>query len=62
MSGSWDLGQQEALASGWHPLTSSNLSAYEYLPDTRTLRIRFKSGSTYAYDGVPSSVVPSITR
>ncbi len=57
MSGSWDIGQQEALASGWHPLTSSNLSAYEYDPDRRLLRIRFRSGRTYQYDDVPSQVV-----
>ncbi len=57
MPGSWDEHQQEALASGWHALTSSNLSAYEYLPDTRVLRIRFKSGRTYQYSDVPSQVV-----
>ena len=57
MPGDWDVAQEQALASGWHALTSSNLSAYEYLPDRQVLRIRFKSGRTYQYSDVPSQVV-----
>ncbi len=57
MPGDWDVAQEQALASGWHPLSSSNLSAYEYDPDRRLLRIRFKSGRTYQYSDVPSQIV-----
>lgn len=38
------------------PLSSSNLSAYEYEEETQTLRITFKSGRTYTYANVPASV------
>ncbi len=60
-SGTWDVDDEAAVADdGWHPLTSSNLSAYSYDKASETLRIRFKSGRTYAYDGVPSSVVSAL--
>lgn len=38
------------------PLSSSNLAGCEYDPDTRVLRIRFKSGRTYNYANVPQDV------
>jgi hypothetical protein len=57
MPGDWDQEEAQALASGWHALNSSNLSAYEYDPDRQVLRIRFKSGRTYAYSDVPSEIV-----
>lgn len=38
------------------PVASSNLSAVEYDAETKTLYIRFHSGSTYAYSNVPESI------
>ena len=38
------------------PVASSNLSAVEYDSETKTLYIRFNSGSTYAYSNVPESI------
>ncbi len=59
-SSTWNVEDEQATADGWHPLTSSNLSAYSYDKSSETLKIRFKSGRTYAYDGVPASVVSSL--
>ncbi len=59
-SGSWSVEDQEATDDGWHPLTSSNLSAYSYDKTSETLRIRFVSGRTYEYSDVPASVVSSL--
>jgi hypothetical protein len=38
------------------PVSSSNLAGAEYDDETRTLRIAFRSGSTYAYQGVDRTV------
>lgn len=38
------------------PVTSSQIGAVGYDAETNTLRIRFKSGSTYEYAGVPSDI------
>lgn len=35
------------------PLTSSNLAAAGYDPESRVLRIQFHNGRTYEYDNVP---------
>jgi hypothetical protein len=35
------------------PLKSSNLDAAHYDEPSRTLHVRFKSGQTYSYAGVP---------
>ena len=37
------------------PVSSSNLASVGYDPDTQTLEVTFKDGSTYAYAGVPAS-------
>jgi hypothetical protein len=38
------------------PVTSSNLQAVAYDPDTLTLGIRFLNGSEYQYSGVPPQI------
>lgn len=38
------------------PLNSSNIAAAGYDADTQTMRIEFKSGSTYSYASVPLEV------
>lgn len=35
----------------WHDLTSSNMSAVAYDPNSGEVLIRFASGATYAYPG-----------
>jgi len=35
-----------------HPVVSTNVLAVGYDPQTRTLRVRFRSGGTYDYYGV----------
>lgn len=35
-----------------HPVTSSNLKAVGYDPETKTLRVQFSSGGSYDYPGV----------
>ena len=35
-----------------NPVTSSNISAIGYDPETRTLEIEFKGGGIYSYEGV----------
>jgi len=35
------------------PVESSNIQEVGYDPETLTLRVRFKSGSTYDYPNVP---------
>ena len=39
---------------------SSNLMGGGYDPESRELRITFKSGKTYKYDGVPEGTVESL--
>ncbi len=38
------------------PVSSSNLRAVGYDPDTRTLEVEFLNGGLYSYSGVPASV------
>jgi hypothetical protein len=38
------------------PVSSSNLAAVGYDPETQTLAIEFKSGGTYEYYDVPQQV------
>lgn len=38
------------------PVSSSNLKAIGYDPQTRTLEVEFLNGGLYSYSGVPSSV------
>ena len=40
----------------WTHVTSSILEAVAYDPAERRLRIRFRSGAIYEYDGVPSVI------
>lgn len=37
------------------PVTSSNIRAIGYNPETQTLEVEFNAGSVYQYTGVPSS-------
>lgn len=46
--------------SDWQPLTSSNLDSFAYDAAMQRLQIRFKSGRTYAYSGVPPSLVEEL--
>lgn len=38
------------------PVSSSNLRAIGYDPDSRTLEVEFLDGGLYRYSGVPASV------
>jgi hypothetical protein len=42
------------------PLSSSNLSAYNYDPDTQLLTIQFVSGRSYDYKNVPQDVADGL--
>ena len=45
------------------PVTSENIEAYGYDPEIQELHVTFlKSGLTYAYDGVPESVVDGLKQ
>lgn len=37
----------------WQQVSSSNIEAVKYDPENQTAFVRFLSGSTYAYKGVP---------
>jgi hypothetical protein len=39
-----------------HPVTSSNIKAVGYDPDTQRLVVQFNSGKKYAYADVPPEV------
>lgn len=45
---------------GVTPLSSSNLSAYNYDPDTQLLTIQFASGRSYDYKNVPQDVADGL--
>lgn len=40
----------------WEKVESSNVAAFKYDSDSRTLYTKFKNGSVYEYDDVPESV------
>jgi hypothetical protein len=42
------------------PVSSSNLRAIGYDPNTRTLEVEFLNGGLYSYSGVPASVHPGL--
>ena len=42
------------------PVSSSNLRAIGYNPETQTLEIEFLNGGLYSYSGVPASVHASL--
>lgn len=44
----------------WHYPTSSNVKAVAYEEDTSQLLVSFKSGHTYAYDGVPNGLIDDL--
>ena len=37
------------------PVTSSNVKAYGYEPESQTFRVQFKTGSTYEVSNFPQS-------
>lgn len=37
-------------------VSSSNISAVGYDPETQTLEVEFRNGSAYSYEGVPEEV------
>jgi hypothetical protein len=47
------------LSGRWESITSSQMEAINYSPDSSILLIRFKGGSVYRYDGVPEAIVSS---
>lgn len=48
--------------TGWASVTSSNLDAVRWLHDGSQsfLEVRFRSGSTYLYTGVPEAVYDAL--
>lgn len=44
---------QRGVSLTWTPVSSSNPDAVSYDPETRTLSVRFKNGTIYAYANVP---------
>ena len=42
------------------PVTSSNVAAVAFDPDTNTLGVRFLNGSEYHYFGVPEEVFEAL--
>lgn len=42
------------------PVKSSNVDGYHYDAATKTLAIKFKTGKTYHYSGVPQSTVDEL--
>lgn len=44
----------------WIQLASSNLDAMRYDPETQVLEVRFKSGKTYPYNGVPQAIAEGL--
>lgn len=44
----------------WQQLASSNIDAMRYDPETQVLQIRFKSGQTYDYNGVPQAIADGL--
>ena len=43
-----------------NPVKSSNAESAGYDPDTQELHVRFKSGGTYSYSGVPKEKYESL--
>ena len=43
-----------------HPVNSSNIARAGYDPNTLTLEVHFRNGSTYEYNGVPKSFYEGI--
>jgi len=54
-TGSWDINPDE-----WHPVISSNVSAWKYDPRAKTLTVRFKSGREYRFGQVPQDVAEGL--
>ena len=48
------------LARGFEQLSSSNLNAYRYDPDSQYLWIEFHGNRVYRYDGVPQNVADGL--
>lgn len=44
------------------PVSSSNLSAAGYDPNSSTLIVNFKNGTTYKYLGVPQPIFDALMR
>jgi len=44
------------------PVSSRNVAAVGYDPATQELRVRFNSGATYSYRGVPESTYRAMMR
>lgn len=49
--------EEDGAYGPWIPVASSNLDSVRYRESTRTLDVRFGSGSVYRYESVPSEVV-----
>lgn len=43
-------------------VSSSNISAYGYSPETKVLRVSFANGGSYDYAGVPADVVEEFVK
>lgn len=44
------------------PVKSSNVEGYHYDDATQMLHVKFKSGKTYQYAGVPKAVMDSLLK
>ena len=44
----------------WRPLSSSNLDAYNYNPETQELRIQFHGGRIYKYFRIPQEMADAL--
>jgi hypothetical protein len=65
MPSPWTTGTALPAQAGqlnWIPAVSSNVQAYAYDYEGLRLFIRFKNGSSYAYDDVPQNVWDGLLR
>ena len=47
----------------WHPVVSSNIAAWRYFKDTKTLEVEFaNSDDLYSYDDVPEDVAEGLGK
>lgn len=51
-----ELGGKEVSRMNWKSVISSNIDAIAYDASSSILYVRFNSGDTYSYSGVPESV------
>jgi len=60
MSDTYDDNDPLAGYGAWRALSSSNLDAYNYNPETQELRIQFHGGRTYKYFRIPQEMADAL--